>query len=132
MRTAKILKTNSGVGYKQMYGQTMIFAVTEKGEKMSEMTFRLNSPLTKEDWNLITDAEFEHSDGVTFTTPSGKEVEFRKVVHGEWVPNESDRHHHCSVCMEDALCKEDWQFLDCVEILSEYCPNCGARMDRGR
>lgn len=55
-----------------------------------------------------------------------------EVVHGEWIPNESDRHHHCSVCMEDALCKEDWQFLDCVEILSEYCPNCGARMDERR
>lgn len=51
------------------------------------------------------------------------------AAHGEWIPNESDRHHHCSVCGEDALCKEDWQFLDCVEILSEYCPNCGAKMD---
>ena len=52
-----------------------------------------------------------------------------EVVHGKWIPNESDRHHHCSVCMEDALCKEDWQFLDCVEILSGYCPHCGAKMD---
>lgn len=48
-----------------------------------EITFKLNSPMTQEDWNLLADAEFEHSDSITFTTPSGNEVEFKKVKKEE-------------------------------------------------
>lgn len=87
---------------------------------MAEIVFKLNSPLTKDDWNLITDAEFEHSDGVTYTTPSGKEVEFRKVVHGEWVANK-DGSFSCSVCK-----------FNFYPLSFEYCPHCGAKMDGGR
>lgn len=36
----------------------------------------LNSPLTQEDWNKITDAELEHTTKVTYETPSGKKVVF--------------------------------------------------------
>ena len=87
------------------------------------IVFKLNSPLTKDDWNLITDAEFEHSDSVTFTTPSGKEVEFRKVVHGEWFPIDvGDCCYRCSVCniVRDAYLLEE----------DNYCPHCGAKMER--
>lgn len=90
---------------------------------MSEITFRLNSPLTDEDWNLITDAEFEHSDSVTFTTPSGKEVEFRKVVRGEWVLND-DQVYECKDCGYIPSFDGYTYF--------NYCPNCGARMDERR
>lgn len=92
---------------------------------MSEITFRLNSPLTEEDWNLITDAEFEHSDSVTFTTPSGKEVEFRKVVRGEWIDTDPsqplDPRVTCSICGN-------------TEVLfkGNFCTNCGADMRGGR
>lgn len=84
------------------------------------IVFKLNSPLTKDDWNLITDAEFEHSDGVTFTTPSGKEVEFRKVVHGEWKLNNLNgfKIYDCSNCGIH------------MEARWNYCPHCGAKMER--
>ena len=36
----------------------------------------LNSPLTKEDWDKITDAELEHTTKITYETPSGKKVVF--------------------------------------------------------
>ena len=36
----------------------------------------LNSPLTKEDWDKITDAELEHTTRITYETPSGKKVVF--------------------------------------------------------
>lgn len=92
---------------------------------MSEMTFRLNSPLTKEDWNLITDAEFEHSDGVTFTTPSGKEVEFRKVVHGEWIKMDKRGNNvRCSKCGNTL----DLRGVNAGRGDANYCPNCGAYM----
>ena len=34
--------------------------------------------------------------------------------------------HRCSVCGEDALTKEETAH---DEVLSNYCPNCGAKMD---
>lgn len=45
-------------------------------------SFTLKSPLTEEQINLITDPEFERTDCITFITPKGKEVEFRKVKSG--------------------------------------------------
>lgn len=38
--------------------------------------FTLNSPLTKEDWDKITDVELEHTKKIWFATPSGKKVEY--------------------------------------------------------
>lgn len=46
--------------------------------------FTLESPLTKEQINLITDAEFEHTDRIWFVTPKGKHVEFVKAP--QWIP----------------------------------------------
>lgn len=54
------------------------------------------------------------------------------VRHGRWVEyeNESDiGYHYCSECKHQAF---NYDEGGCnVEILSDYCPNCGARMDRG-
>lgn len=41
---------------------------------------KLKEPLTKENWGIITDADFKHTTKVTFTTPHCGEVEFVKVV----------------------------------------------------
>ena len=38
--------------------------------------FTLNSPLTKEDWDKLSDAELEHTKKIWFMTPSGKKVEY--------------------------------------------------------
>lgn len=54
------------------------------------------------------------------------------VRHGRWVEyeNESDMgYHYCSECKHQAF---NYDEGDCnVEILSDYCPHCGARMDGG-
>ena len=58
----------------------------------------LNSRLTDEDWDKITDTEFENSDRITFRTPSGKTVEFAKVSEEfEWCTGckEYDAELHC-------------------------------------
>lgn len=46
------------------------------------------------------------------------------VVHGRWV---KDKYlpTHCSVCGELPLLSRYGEY----EVLSNYCPNCGARMD---
>lgn len=46
---------------------------------MDEMTFTLNSPITEEQWDAITDVDFEHTNEITFHTKHGKEVKFVKA-----------------------------------------------------
>lgn len=55
------------------------------------------------------------------------------VVHGEWLSwKEADNfipspdRHECSVCHDAAQV-----LVNGLELLSDYCPNCGARMDAG-
>lgn len=46
--------------------------------------------------------------------------------HGHWITVITTLpHHRCSVCNRAALCSE---FTD-VDVLSDYCPSCGAVMD---
>ena len=46
---------------------------------MFEGTLELNSPISKEDWDKLTDVELEVSDHIWFTTPSGKRVDYVKA-----------------------------------------------------
>lgn len=41
--------------------------------------FNLHSPLTQEDWNKITDAEYENTTSVTFRTPQGRRVRYVRL-----------------------------------------------------
>ena len=47
---------------------------------MDEMTLKLNSPITDEQWDAITDVDFDNTDRIWFSTKHGKEVELVKVV----------------------------------------------------
>ena len=51
---------------------------------MDQMTLTLNSPITEEQWDMITDVDFDHTDSITFHTKHGKEVEFVKRKTGKW------------------------------------------------
>ena len=42
--------------------------------------FTLNNPLTEEQWDMITDVDFDRTDRITFHTKHGKEIEFAKVI----------------------------------------------------
>lgn len=46
---------------------------------MDEITLQLNSSLTEEQWDTITDVDFDHTDRITFHTKHGKEVDFVKL-----------------------------------------------------
>ena len=48
-----------------------------------------------------------------------------EVVHGEWVFNQFGE-PHCSVCGNYPLQNGDESYA-----LSNYCPHCGAKMDKG-
>lgn len=47
---------------------------------MDDFTMKLNSPLTEEQWDILTDVDFDHTPSVTFHTKHSKDVEFVKVV----------------------------------------------------
>lgn len=51
------------------------------------------------------------------------------VVHGQWIlerePNGKPYCFHCSVCDSDYHCIG-------IVVASDYCPNCGARMNGGK
>lgn len=44
------------------------------------LEFTLNSPLTEEEWDMISDVDFDRTNTITFHTKHGKEVEFTKVI----------------------------------------------------
>lgn len=51
---------------------------------MDEMTLELHSPITDEEWDMISDVDFDHTNEITFHTKHGKDVTFWKKPH--WVP----------------------------------------------
>lgn len=61
---------------------------------------------------------------------NGKE-DVAPVVHGKWVKWYGDNQHHCTVCECYANAKIGALGYVEEEFLSEYCPNCGAKMDGG-
>ena len=65
-----------------------------------------------------------------------KPVDAVEVVHGRWVDRWGGKyanpHYECSVCKKSALYKCNRDVLDnglWLQDLSDYCPNCGAKMD---
>lgn len=83
----------------------------------------LNSPITEEQWDAITDVDFEHTNKIWFHTKHGKNVEFTKVIPGYWIykwnPYFKQELPYCSVCEKASPSVRK----------TYYCPNCGAKMD---
>lgn len=50
---------------------------------MDEMTLTLNSPITEEQWDTITDVDFDNTDEIYFRTKHGKKVYFVKRKTGK-------------------------------------------------
>ena len=54
-----------------------------------------------------------------------------KVRHGQWIAyvNEyGEKRHYCSECKKDAHRHYSEYRNDVIELLFDYCPNCGADM----
>ena len=73
----------------------MTFAVGQRGEKMDELSFTLSSPITEEQWDIISDVDFDNTNEIIFHTKHGKEVKFVKaqpeIIHCRdckyWMPH---------------------------------------------
>ncbi|MBQ1471844.1 MAG: hypothetical protein IIZ34_05745 [Eubacterium sp.] len=109
---------------------------------MNEDTIELtlNSPITEEQWDVITDVDFDNTDRISFHTKHGKEVEFVKHIRGRWVlMSDIDGDYYCcSQCGEElprySLNTPTWDgpytYLRSID-KSNFCPNCGADMRKG-
>ena len=78
---------------------------------MDEFTLTLSSPITEEQWDAITDVDFDYTDRICFNTKHGKQVEFVKRKCGKWIGLK------CDQCGQIDMSKPN------------FCPNCGARME---
>ena len=56
-----------------------------------EFEFTLHSPLTKEDWYKLSDAEYENTMSVTFQTLQGRQVRYIKCEVLDKIRAEIDR-----------------------------------------
>ena len=75
--------------------------------------------------------KFETHGGATFITLGSVRcaptIEAEPVKHGEWVWDSDNDRYVCSRCNKEPSgdCNGG-----CVSHLSDYCPNCGAKMDK--
>lgn len=103
---------------------------------MDEMTLTLNSPITEEQWDAITDVDFEHTNEIAFYTKHGKEVRFVKAsaqpkrMRGRWntyYHGGTDFSYSCARCGYGA--PFDMRGGKVFQKKWNFCPNCGAEME---
>ena len=87
---------------------------------MDEMTLTLNSPITEEQWDMINDVDFDHTNSITFYTKHGKEVEFVKRKKGKWIQNDNGT-WSCNLC-------HSW-IPNEQHYYANYCLYCGSPME---
>lgn len=51
---------------------------------MDNITLQLNNPITEDQWDAITDVDFENTEEILFTTKHKKNVRFVKAQ--QWIP----------------------------------------------
>lgn len=93
-----------------------------ENEIMNELSVTFDSPITQEQLDIITDANFEKTKEVYFNTKEGDTIAFVRKKVGWWIKQEmaavKETLYFCSEC-----CWGSW-------FAYNYCPNCGAEMQR--
>ena len=90
------------------------------GKKMNSFEFTLHSPITDEEWDMITDVNLDHTDNITFQTKNGKEVRF--VKEGQEIIRCRDCKHH------DGIRCFRWNST-IITGFDDYCSNAERRTD---
>lgn len=82
--------------------------------------FTLHSPLTKEDWNIILDAELENTVYVTFQTPQGRQVRYIKCDVFDKIRDEIEEIDINITYQENKNRKASWGLRKVLEIIDKY------------
>ena len=93
---------------------------------MDEFKFTLNNPLTEEEWDMITDVDFDHTNKIWFHTKHGKEVVFVKQKKGKWMFSPDHAEGICTSC-NYRIYGRPYQGNYLI-VPYNFCPNCGADM----
>ena len=104
---------------------------------MDEMTLTLSSPITEEQFDAITDVDFDNTDRIWFHTKHGKDVEFVKRKKGKWLFKERREPVYDLSGVKTwgiaYMCSECGFIHTVIEDFGQYayCPNsnCGAEME---
>lgn len=88
---------------------------------MDEMTLTLSSPITEEQFDAITDVNFDNTDRIWFHTKHGKDVEFVKRKNGKWIQNDNGT-YSCNLCQ--SWIPEEQHYY------ARFCLYCGADMKK--
>ena len=90
---------------------------------MDEMTLTLSSPITEEQFDAITDVDFDNTDRIWFHTKNGKDVEFVKRKKGKWIEDVAYYDEEGCPCIV-TRCNQ----CGAVHPVSNFCHECGADM----
>lgn len=95
--------------------------------RMDEMTLTLNSPITEEQWDALTDVDFDNTDEICFHTKHGKEVYFVKRKKGKWI-DATIKHDSGELPIQ--VCDQCNTFFPLAYTGGghRFCQNCGADM----
>lgn len=95
---------------------------------MDKFELTLNSLLTEEQMDAISDVDFDNTSRIWFNTKHGKIVEFVKQKHGEMKAVSEDL-IICTSCKCGFLLPYPNRIEEAKMIYGwNYCPNCGADM----
>ena len=110
----------------------MISVPVEKGKPMDNITLKLNSPITEDQWDAITDVDFENTEEILFTTKHKKNVRFVKAQ--QWIPC-SERLPECDytdvlICVHDKRkgCENDFYVIQAYTVGKHWEPTLAVDM----
>ena len=82
--------------------------------------FTLHSPLTKEDWNKLSDAELKNTMSVTFQTPQGRQVRYIKCEMLDKIRAEIEETYMNMTYQENKDRKATWGLRMALQIIDKY------------
>lgn len=85
-----------------------------------EFSFDLGG-ISQEDWDRLTDANYEHTERIFVKAKNGKEVEFVKPHKGHWYKKPHEVCYTCDQC----------RTTNASGVKYNFCPHCGACMKEG-
>lgn len=89
-------------------------------EDNCEFTFD-SGGISQEDWDRLTDANYEHTERIFVKAKNGNEVEFVKLHKGHWYKKPHEICYTCDQCRTTNASGTKYNF----------CPHCGACMQEG-
>lgn len=78
---------------------------------------------------IVDTAVAQYADAVCYHLQNLPAADVAEVRHGRWLTTDAYPHHlYCSVCYKTYAKNAKW--VNELDLPTNYCPNCGARMDK--